>query len=262
MTLATMPAMSAPPPARFASIVGALGTDDFERETLCYLNDTCGVEHYSVYRVRGTTPEFLGGASVKGRHAVRFPNPRRKYRRSYADLRIARQATQECSGALLMHHEIERVDDPELFSALRHFDIVDRVMLCGRAVDDLYALTLLRTRESGAFAPADLERLAGVAELLIAVIAKHASIHWDRPKSLRNFESVAVIEAKLKEADWGLSVREMQVSARILYGISALGISLDLGLGEETIATYRKRLYARLGIGSRHELFQKYLSVL
>jgi DNA-binding CsgD family transcriptional regulator len=65
----------------------------------------------------------------------------------------------------------------------------------------------------------------------------------------------------LREADWGLSVRELQVSARILFGISALGISIDLGLGEDTIATYRKRLYARLSIGSRHELMQKYLSL-
>ena len=38
--------------------------------------------------------------------------------------------------------------------------------------------------------------------------------------------------------------------------------ALDLEVGEETVATYRKRAYQRLGIGSRHELFQLYLALL
>ena len=110
----------------------------------------------------------------------------------------------------------------------------------------------------------DAEQIAQIranADLLIAVCAKHASLHWDRPRGVKIFESVETIEFTIKAAGWGLSVRELQVSARILFGISALGISIDLGLGEDTIATYRKRLYARLSIGSRHELMQKYLAL-
>ena len=134
-------------------------------------------------------------------------------------------------------------------------------MLCGWADNDLFAITLMRSADAGIFGADETATLQSCAELLIAACAKHASIHWDRPRGVKIFASVEVIEATLRGADWGLSVRELQVSARILFGISALGISIDLGLGEDTIATYRKRLYARLSIGSRHELMQKYLSL-
>jgi DNA-binding CsgD family transcriptional regulator len=133
--------------------------------------------------------------------------------------------------------------------------------LSGRAGEDLYAVTMMRSDKVGVFEREALAILESSAGLIIAICAKHASIHWDRPRGVKIFESVEVIEATLREAKWGISVRELQVSARILFGISALGIGIDLGLGEDTVATYRKRLYARLSIGSRHELMQKYLAL-
>jgi DNA-binding NarL/FixJ family response regulator len=121
---------------------------------------------------------------------------------------------------------------------------------------------LLRSRENGHFSDGELGQLSEAAPLLIAACAKHAATQLEPSGTALNFASVEQIENKLRRSDWKLTERELQVSARILYGISALGIALDLGLGEETIATYRKRLYQRLCIGSRHELFQKYLELL
>jgi DNA-binding CsgD family transcriptional regulator len=243
------------------ALIGALGTDQFEGETLQVLGALAGVEHYSIYRVRGGTPEFLGGASVRGQHPARLTGANQRYSRSYAELLRAAELVQPGQPALLFHDPIDSLEDPGLTGALRHYNIVDRIMLCGRTGDDLYAITLMRSAEVGAFGADQIAQLEASADLLIAACAKHASIHWDRPRGVKIFASVDVIEAKLREAAWGLSVRELQVSARILFGISALGISIDLGLGEDTIATYRKRLYARLAIGSRHELMQKYLSL-
>jgi DNA-binding CsgD family transcriptional regulator len=248
-------------PQHMVALIGALGTDQFEDETLLVLGAVAGVEHYSIYRVRGGTPEFLGGASVRGQHPVRLTGSNQRYSRTYAELLRADDVTQAGNPAILLHDNIDSPEDPGLTDALRHYKIVDRIMLCGRAEDDLFAITLMRSDEAGAFSPGEIAQLEHSADLLIAACAKHASIHWDRPRGVKIFASVEVIEATLREAKWGLSVRELQVSARILFGISALGISIDLGLGEDTIATYRKRLYARLSIGSRHELMQKYLSL-
>jgi DNA-binding CsgD family transcriptional regulator len=244
------------------TLIGALGTDSFEDETLSVLAGISGAEHYSIYRVRNGHPEFLGGASSRGAHPARLTGANQRYSRSYAELLRAVEVTLPGEPAILVHDPIDSLDDPGLIGALRHYHIVDRLMLCGRAeADDLYAITLMRSVDAGPFAPGQIAKVQASADLMIAICAKHASIHWDRPRGVKIFASVAVIEAKLREAAWGLSVRELQVSARILFGISALGISIDLGLGEDTIATYRKRLYARLSIGSRHELMQKYLSL-
>lgn len=250
-----------PSPQHLVALIAALGTDQFEDECLQVLGSIAGVEHYSIYRVRAGSPEFLGGASVAGMHPARITAPNKRYSRNFAELLRAWQTLEPGGPAVLQQRPIDTPDDPGLTGALRHYNIVDRILLCGWAGSDLFAITLMRSADAGMFGADEIATLQGSANLLIAACAKHASIHWDRPRGVKIFASVDVIEATLREANWGLSVRELQVSARILFGISALGISIDLGLGEDTIATYRKRLYARLSIGSRHELMQKYLSL-
>lgn len=246
-----------------AAVVSALGTDHFEGETMRLLHDISGVEHYTIYRVRGGKPQFLGGASIRGRHAMKVPPAELTWpNRSYAELRTAREVTQSNPHAVLMHDELKLVEDEVLESALEHYEIADRVVVCGQAAEDLYAVAALRSRETGEFADEELKTLANSADVLIAVCAKHAALHWDKENAAAQFGSVEKIEENLRRSDWGLSERELQVSARILYGISAYGIALDLGLGEETVATYRKRLYARLRLGGRHELLQRYLKLL
>ena len=246
-----------------APVIDALGTDQFESETLRALHDMVGAEHYSVYRMRAGNAEFLGGASIYGQHAIADDRGATRWPpRSYAELHHAHEVAQSVRSAIVLHDEIEDIADPTLHSALQYFQIVDRVMVCGTSLDDLYALALLRSRQSGQFDDEAIRNLAQSADVLISACAKHATLHWDRGQTLENFKSVEVIEQNLRKTSWGLSQREMQVSARILYGISAYGIALDLGLGEETIATYRKRLYSRLKIAGRHELLQKYLSII
>jgi len=255
--------MQTPRTQTLAGVVNALGTDEFEGETLRFLNTMSGAEHYCVYRLRDGRPQFLGGASVRGTHAMRHRSAEKRWpERSFIELHQADEVARSSDNALMFRDDIEQVADPTLHSALEHFRIVDRVMVCGRAVDDLYALSVMRSRESGQFAEQELHGLAEHADMLVAACAKHAALHWDCAKTIAHFASVEVIEANLRASDWGLSERELQVSARILFGISAYGISIDLGLGEETIATYRKRLYARLRIGGRHELMQRYLTLL
>ncbi len=254
-----------PSTSRVADLIQALGTERFESETLRFLNATSGVEHYTIYRVRGNKPEFISGASVRGPHAVRSEDDRHRpkdQKRSYSDLQAVSLALDTADGTILVHDDIDMVDDIALRRALEHFHIVDRVVICGRASEDIYAVSLLRSAETGPFDDLELGRLNGAAEVLIAAIARHNGIRSEIPRALAGFGSVDFIETRLRAADWKLTERELQVAARILFGISAVGISLDLGLGEETIATYRKRLYHRLRIGSRHELFQKYLTLL
>ncbi|HEY6870473.1 MAG TPA: helix-turn-helix transcriptional regulator [Novosphingobium sp.] len=246
-----------------AAVVNAMGTDHFEGETMRLLHDLSGVDHYTIYRVRGGEPQFLGGASIRGEHAMKVPPVKHDWpARSYAELRAAQESMQSKAHAVVMHEELKQVEDPALESALEHYEIADRVVVCGQKAEDFYAVAALRSKDTGEFADEQLKTLAHTADVLIAVCAKHAAMHWDKDKAAAQFGSVEKIEKNLRRSDWGLSERELQVSARILFGISAYGIALDLGLGEETVATYRKRLYARLRLGGRHELLQRYLKLL
>ncbi|MBG9388065.1 LuxR C-terminal-related transcriptional regulator [Caenimonas aquaedulcis] len=53
--------------------------------------------------------------------------------------------------------------------------------------------------------------------------------------------------------------REAEVMARVLFGISTVGIAIDLGLSEQTVKSYRKRAYQRLSFGSERDLLNWYL---
>lgn len=81
---------------------------------------------------------------------------------------------------------------------------------------------------------------AGLAELTAHLVALH-------------FEGAA--DAGFPPALAGLSERERAVCQGILAGQKAEAIAYDLGISPETVATYRKRAYDKLGIASRGALF-------
>ena len=125
------------------------------------------------------------------------------------------------------------------------------------------ALALALARD---FPEADEETLAdtiegasNLPELLMAVLSKHADIRQTRPNVAQALTALEEIESCIV-ATSALPRREAEVSARILYGMSSVGIALDLSVSEETVKTYRKRAYQRLGIGSERELLTWYLA--
>lgn len=61
---------------------------------------------------------------------------------------------------------------------------------------------------------------------------------------------------RLVALDCRLTVRELDVCARSLLGMTAEGTALELGIKQSSVVTYRKRAYARLGISSQSELFR------
>ncbi|MGF7111527.1 DNA-binding CsgD family transcriptional regulator [Pseudomonas laurylsulfatiphila] len=62
----------------------------------------------------------------------------------------------------------------------------------------------------------------------------------------------------LLKAAGGLTQREAQICASIALGYTTMGIGLNLGISINTVATHRKRAYAKLGISCQNELFARY----
>jgi DNA-binding CsgD family transcriptional regulator len=95
--------------------------------------------------------------------------------------------------------------------------------------------------------------------LLMSVLGKHADLRQTRPNVAQALTALEEIENCIVATN-ALPRREAEVSARILYGLSSVGIALDLSVSEETVKTYRKRAYQRLAIGSERELLTWYLA--
>lgn len=73
---------------------------------------------------------------------------------------------------------------------------------------------------------------------------------------------LARICAALMRDEASITPREAEVCASIVLGYTVLGISMNLGISINTVATHRKRAYAKLRISSQNELFGRYFRLV
>lgn len=135
-----------------------------------------------------------------------------------------------------------------------------RILVCARRGEYAYCIRLILPPDAGSVTDADLAELRRITDFLISLVAKHAELTLRRPALTPALSSLDDIESCLTTGT-DLSRREAEVCARILYGLSSCGIAVDLGIGKESVMTYRKRAYSRLGIGSQRELLMWYLGL-
>jgi DNA-binding CsgD family transcriptional regulator len=92
-------------------------------------------------------------------------------------------------------------------------------------------------------------------DLLMPLLWRHEAALQARPVDLR-----AEFRRRLAQRNPGLSGRELDVCMLIAVGLSSEGIGLELGISLNTVLTYRKRAYARLGISSQNELLRSIMT--
>lgn len=168
---------------------------------------------------------------------------------------------QRCLGALqpsIIHVDFSDDGYAAVRSSVFH-DVRDRLLLCGHGLNADFRLSIVRSDPHAPFAGEAIEKVVHSAQLLMAALGKHADIRETRPNVAQALTALEEIETCIV-ATSALPRREAEVSARILYGLSSVGIALDLSVSEETVKTYRKRAYQRLAIGSERELLTWYLA--
>ena len=140
-------------------------------------------------------------------------------------------------------------------------DATARVLMVAGAA--MYAMSLvlvwsLKTRRSGGASGADAQAEQGVGEALgeaqgaqIAQAADAVDV-VDRPAS---FEETAARLAR----EHSLTAREEQVVALVACGRSAVYIAGELGIAPETVRSYLKSAYPKLGVHSKQELIDLFV---
>ncbi|WP_189622426.1 helix-turn-helix transcriptional regulator [Novosphingobium colocasiae] len=81
------------------------------------------------------------------------------------------------------------------------------------------------------------------------------------PGKLRQ-RTLEYLREVLMEGPGKLSHREAEICAGIIMGYSTEAIGLNCMISVNTVATHRKRAYAKLGISSQNELFLRYFSAV
>ncbi|MGV7121279.1 helix-turn-helix transcriptional regulator [Sphingopyxis sp. 550A] len=243
-------------------LLGAIGRPSFYDEMLGCLGQICGAEHVHVFLFDGDKPRVVSELSRDGSA-------------------IAVRQTQDYlrSRLWLVDRDMEqgsRVDagEPRLFqldsgggavSELRDFytrqRLRERLMLFNRESFGVLGLSMLRPSDSGILGADDARRLDAATGMVFPMVVKHVEAVTQSQRMIQALTSLSMIENTMALAPQTPSPRELQVAARLLYGLSASSIAVDLGIGQETVLTHRKRLYERLGIGCHRELLLWYLEL-
>lgn len=123
-------------------------------------------------------------------------------------------------------------------------------------------------REQGRprFSDDELAALQASAPVALQVLAKQAEISAAAGAPRLAPPSREELSRRVKEAildDNGLlTPREAEVCTGIVLGYTILGLSLNMGISVNTVATHRKRAYAKLNISSQNELFAHYFALV
>jgi DNA-binding CsgD family transcriptional regulator len=230
---------------------------------ITFLNETCGAEHCTLFKFSKQTPFEVVALSRDGTDTAH-----RQFQLYLAGSYWRGDPTMTEALRLVgsFGHSMQRTDirsmpNSEFRNRLyNRTHIRERILLCGGTTDAAIGLSILRSETQGVASDHELSTLGALSSTLMAILGKHAHMVESRSNLSFALTSLAEIQRTLEAAAIQLSKREIEVCARILFGISSAGIALDLGIGEETVMTYRKRAYQRLSIATQRELLLWYLS--
>lgn len=249
-----------PRAAALAALVDAIGEDRFGPALALFLNELCGADHFAAFRLGKDELREVAACCVEPERTAR-DRVESYVNQGWWKRDPAMTEAQRSLGSVrpsLIH--VDFSDDG--YAAMRpsiYPHVRDRLLLCGHGPNADFGLSIVRSDPHAPFADEAIEKVADSAELLMAVLGKHADVRQTRPNVAQALGALREIESCIV-ATSALPRREAEVSARILYGLSSVGIALDLSVSEETVKTYRKRAYHRLAIGSERELLTWYLA--
>lgn len=248
------------PESTLAHLVDCIGQERFGASFANFLHSLCGADHFAAFRMQRDELSEVAACCVQPEHTAR-DRVESYVRQGLWKSDPAMSEAQRCvEGPTPTIIHVDFSDRNYVDLRLRVYPHVrDRILLCGRAEGSAFGLSVLRSDPHAPFASEAIERLGRTAELLVSMLAKHADVCQSRPNVAQALTTLAEIENCIV-ATSSLPRREAEVCARILYGLSSVGIALDLKVSEETVKTYRKRAYQRLTIGSERELLTWYLA--
>lgn len=138
--------------------------------------------------------------------------------------------------------------------------LVDKILLCASLPEETIIVEFSRWGETCEFDRHAVSQATETGRALMNLIVLHRRTLMLEREPQAAFRSLDDIDECLA-ATTGLSRRERQVCALLLRGVGGPTIGSELDLKPESVKSYRKRAYLRLGVSGERELALKFLSL-
>lgn len=240
-------------------VIAGLGAEPFRGAFLGSINSIATVDHVALIRFdRDSRARILfsatrSGARIEG-HGVQ-----RAYENRYFHCDPNRSVCSErgVAGAPLMQRlqPMQITNSSYRYHCFDSAHLVDRLSIIAPSDEFNYCINLYRCSDTGQFSAGESDALRERAKLLAALAVKHAQLSCNSNSSTDRDARLTELTRRLALLQKGLSRREIEITARMMLGLGSEAISLELDLTRNSVATYRKRAYTKLGIGCQSELF-------
>ncbi|MAL00812.1 MAG: hypothetical protein CL536_01480 [Alcaligenaceae bacterium] len=243
----------------WGGLIDSIGSGDFFNQLRAWLKLSCQVDHIGLFQLHESSISVIACISPEGSGLATERIGRYTSSGLWRFDPSIHHIRQGLKTQGQQHVRVNLDGLSKVFRETLYRGLGDKVVLSGVRNSGAYSLSLFRDDSQNRFAREDIESLMHLSEPLISAVAKHCE--------LRNCQAHRALRAPIAEiyaciqTEHRLTSRELEVCARIIYGMSHLGIALDLNVGEETVKTYKNRAYQKLGIGSQRELLMWYLSL-
>ena len=251
--------------AAWSQCVEDLGTERFAQRLLHAISLGTGAEHLAFYSFQDTLKPILIAAVSSTEDAIAATSAQIYQEADYyqydphsRQLADGPHSGEEPSDGepLIFFVAAEDIGDAQYRQEIyERYDLDGRLSLLDRSDGSWHAIGIFKHRSTGGFEQADFNAFADCATLISKLAAGHLARldgeqwqHATRPP-------LSYLEDLLRQVGPALSERERQVCSRALQGVTGEGIALDLHISENTVATLRKRAYAKLGVTTLNELF-------
>lgn len=241
-----------------ARLIELVGTAKFEDEVFQVAREATRCEHLTAFASRtNTAPRVLYAANVGSAPVAR--NVAHKYVDRYWPLDPARRidalrprAPRNTAIRIISNDIADGSYRQECYTQVK---LRDRFTVLQRRSHETVCLNFYRGVRSGPFGSSELDRIVNAADMLISLLMKQEISLADQDQDLAD-----TFVDRLRLIDPTLPPREAEVCGAIACGMTSEAIALTLGISINTVLTYRKRAYMRLGISSQNELMRLVLS--
>jgi DNA-binding CsgD family transcriptional regulator len=235
-------------------LIRSIGTDRFSSMAFAFLRDKLSIRHLTIVRFAQNRPVEFFAIESDGSEQTFYPAIDHYMRGSYAgDPLCSFYHASEKSEHRLFSVRADQVLDREVREQLySSVGIAGKLSLVIRRHCDALALSVHRSQKIGCFSSKDIDTMRALSGVLAATVERHVSIL--EPPALDNLAELTKLVGEVPSA-LRLSKQEIVVCAHIVMGYSTESIALNLGVSTHSIATYRRRAYAKLNVSSQNELF-------
>jgi DNA-binding CsgD family transcriptional regulator len=255
-TYSLKPARAAANPfrRRIGELIANVGSPNFETSFFEMANEATACEHLTAFGSSGRTPARLVFASNRGAKPV-ARTVADKYLKHYWNHDPANRICNDNGTGrdLAVRVYSDDIDhDGYRNDCYASVDLVDRLSIIRRCNGETIRLNLYRNAQRGRFSEGEIASVLDNADLMFALLTRHDAERSGVTEAGR----LQTAERRLGQLAPRLTGRERDVCLGIMEGRTSEAMALALCISINTVLTYRKRAYARLGISSHNELMR------